>query len=185
MRYLLLATFVAIAACSGGDIKGELQSLSKDLRAPSLPALPQAAPITDLQYKAFATPDPFHPKAPQSVLSEEQRRDRALRAAYASERDIEAARAEALAENQRAMRATEARIEALRNRRTSYEKELAFYQTADNKSSPPVALLEDMKGAESDLKALQEQLEAQKSEAGAINARYDQQKKRFLQLMHR
>lgn len=107
------------------------------------------------------------------------RRNRALLATYTSVKDIDDARARALAENSRATREVESRIEDIRKRQAGYEKELEFYK---GKNDAPARLHDELKLAEADLKAQQELLGAKKREVDTINARYDLDKKRFAEL---
>ena len=115
----------------------------------------------------------------EQAAREAARRNRALLATYTSERDIEDARARALADNSKAVKEMENRIEEIRKRRTTYEKELEFYK---GKNEAPARLIDDLKLAEADLKAQEELLENKKREVQGINARYDQDKKRFSEL---
>jgi hypothetical protein len=110
------------------------------------------------------------------AAKETARRTRALMATYTSERDIEEARLRALAENQKALKEVEDRIEAIRKRQSDYEKELEFYK---GKNKPPARLAEDIKSAEDDFKLQQDALAAKKREVESINAKYDEDKKRY------
>ena len=119
----------------------------------------------------------------EAASREEMRRNRALLATYTSERDIEDARQRALAENQKAVREVETKIETIKKRRAGYDKEMEFYK--DNKkgtSNPPAKLVEDIKNAEIDLKAQEGLLASKKKEVDGINAKYDEDKKRYAQL---
>ena len=49
----------------------------------------------------------------------------------------------------------------------------------------PARLRDDIKNAEDDLKAQQQLLETKRREAGSINARYDDDKKRYSQIAGR
>ena len=111
-----------------------------------------------------------------AAAKEAARRNRALMATYTSETEIEEARSRALADHSKAVKEAESRIEAIRKRQTAYEKELEFYK---GKNQPPDRLNEDIKSAEDDLKAAQEALAAKKKEAEGINAKYDEDKKRY------
>jgi hypothetical protein len=113
---------------------------------------------------------------------ERGRRNRALLATYSSEKDIEDARARALADNQKAAKEIEARIEAIRKRQAGYDKELEFYK---GKGKPPAKLAEDIQTAQMETKAQEGLLEAKKKEVEAINARYDEDKRRFVDLTKR
>jgi hypothetical protein len=96
-----------------------------------------------------------------------------------SEQDIEDARARAIAENGKATREVEERIEAIRTRQAAHEKELAAYK---GREEPPAKLRADIKNAEDELKAQQRLLETKQREAASINARYDDDKKRYGQI---
>jgi len=101
-------------------------------------------------------------KKREAVSKEEGRRDRALLATYTSEKDIEDARVRALAGNREQVADSETKIAALRKRRAS---------PGGNAGSIDI-----------DLKAQEGLLAAKKKEADAINARYDDDKKRFVEL---
>jgi chromosome segregation ATPase len=132
-----------------------------------------------------------------AVAKEGSRRNRALLATYTTERDIDEARARALVDNQKQIKDIEGRIAALKKRQADFDKEMEFYQEApsakDKKgksstSAPakppkiPPKLAEDMKNAEIDLKAQDSLLEAKKKDVDNINAKYDEDKKRFIEL---
>jgi hypothetical protein len=122
-------------------------------------------------------------KEQDAVNREAMRRSRALLATYTSERDIEETRRRALEDNEKAMQEVEAKIEAMQKRRAGYEKELAFYQDSKDKkakSGPPAKLTNDLKNLDIDLKAQEDLLAAKKKEVVAINAKYDEDKKRYL-----
>ena len=99
-------------------------------------------------------------KKREAVSKEEGRRDRALLATYTSEKDIEDARARALAGNRQQVNEGEARIAELKKRRTK----------------------ENAEGTDTELKAQESLLAAKRKEADAINHRYDDDKKRYAEL---
>jgi hypothetical protein len=101
-------------------------------------------------------------KKREAVSKEEGRRDRALLATYTSEKDIEDARARALSSNRAQVAESEARIAALKKRRESPNEKAASIDV--------------------DLKAQEGLLAAKKKEADTINARYEDDKKRYLEL---
>ena len=113
-----------------------------------------------------------------AVKKEEDRRNRALLATYSSERDIDEARARALADNQQAMKDVTGRIEGIKKRQAQLAGEMEFYK----KNPAPVKLQNDVKAAQVDLDAQQNLLEVKKKEVDSINARYDEDKKRFAAL---
>jgi len=114
-----------------------------------------------------------------AAKSEERRRNRALFARYTSADDIDKARQHALEENRKMVSEIESRIAGIKKRQIQNTKELEFYT---GKNKPPARLEHDIQNAEIDLKAQQEQLEAKKKEVDVINAKYDEDKRRFLEL---
>lgn len=119
----------------------------------------------------------------EALNKEETRRSNALLATYTSERDIEDARARALADNQKALQEVEVKIEAIRKRRASYEKELEFYK--DGKNRAPAKLTEDISNADIDLQAQENLLNVKKKEVATINAKYDADKRRYVEATRR
>jgi hypothetical protein len=115
----------------------------------------------------------------ETAARESARRNRALLATYTSEKDIEDARTRALAENTKAVREVEVRIEAIRKRQAGYEKELA---TSKENGEGSARVREDLQSAENDLKANEQLLEAKRREMQSINARYDEDRKRYVQI---
>jgi hypothetical protein len=99
----------------------------------------------------------------RAALAKEQgRKDSALLASYTSEKDIEVARTRALEGPQAAMKDAETRIAALKKKRA-----------APN---------EDAKAIDSDIKAQEGVVASRQKEIAAINTRYDDDKKRYLQI---
>jgi len=116
-----------------------------------------------------------------AVKKEDDRRNRALLATYSSDKDIEDARSRALADNQLAMKETTRRIEDIKKRQAALAGEMEFYK----KNPAPAKLQNDVKSAQVDLEAQQNLLEIKKKEVESINARYDEDKKRFAALTGR
>jgi chromosome segregation ATPase len=113
-----------------------------------------------------------------ALKKEEDRRNRALLATYSSEKDIEEARGRALTDNQAAIKETQRRIDEIKKRQTQLAGEMEFYK----KNPAPPKLQNDVKAAQTDLEAQQSLLDAKKKEVESINARYDEDKKRFASL---
>jgi hypothetical protein len=106
------------------------------------------------------------------------RRDRALLQTYADEGDIERVRQRALADNRDAAAQVKKRIGDLKARKAQLAKESAKYTSSDM----PAKLLQDVRAVSYDL-TLQEQLLATRDkEAEEINARYDEEKRKFREL---
>jgi hypothetical protein len=120
---------------------------------------------------------------------EDARRNRALLATYSSEKDIDEARARALAANAKQIQEIQARIDGIRKRQTGYDKEMEFYKEAApakgkaaKVAKPPAKLVEDMQQASMDLKAQEGLMAAKEKEVSGINAKYDEDKKRYQEL---
>ena len=95
-----------------------------------------------------------------AVAKDQGRRDAALLASYTSEKDIEIARSRALENPQQAAKDAETRIAALTKRRG-----------APNENASAI---------DAELKAQQGVLAARRKDIDAINARYDEDKKRYI-----
>ena len=133
-----------------------------------------------------------------AIAKEASRRNRALLATYTSDKDIEEARGRALADNEKALKEIEQRIAEIKKRQAAFDKEMEFYKdgaakpSADKKAKPPAApkaetkvpakLLQDIKHTEGELLAQENLLALKKKEVDAINAKYDEDKKRFAEL---
>jgi hypothetical protein len=118
----------------------------------------------------------------EAAAKDAARRNRALLATYTSEQDIDEARSRALADNELAVRDVELRIDAIKKRQASYDKELEFYKGGNK---PPARLQDDIRDAEIDLQAQQNLLVVKKKDVNSINARYADDKKRYRELTGR
>jgi chromosome segregation ATPase len=118
-------------------------------------------------------------KKREAISKEEGRRNRALLATYTSEKDIDQARARALKDNEAAVKDIERRIDGLKKRQAELKKELEFYE---GKNKPPAKLQQDIKNADFDIETQQDLLDKKKKEVQQINARYDEDKKRYNEL---
>jgi len=98
----------------------------------------------------------------EAVSKEEGRRDRALLATYTSEKDVEDARTRALEGNRQQIQDSEAKIAALKKRRAS---------PSENAGS-----------IDAELKAQEGLLAAKRKESDAISARYEDDRKRYIEL---
>ena len=112
------------------------------------------------------------------VAREERRKNQALLNTYSSEGDIEEARSRALKDNELAVKETEKRVDGALKRRKSFEAEKEFYA----KKPLPAKLQDDIKGSDVAIKTQQVLLEAKKKEVININAKYDLDKKRYIEL---
>jgi chromosome segregation ATPase len=118
-------------------------------------------------------------KKREAVSKEEGRRNRALLATYTSDKDIDDARGRALKDNEAAVKDIETRIAGLQKRQGDLKKELDFYQ---GKNQPPAKLTDDIRNLNFDVQTQQELLATKKRDVNTINARYDEDKKRYQEL---
>jgi hypothetical protein len=109
---------------------------------------------------------------------EERRKNTALLNTYASEKDIEDARKRALDEAQAAIESTEKTIAGAQKRKLELESEKEFY----TKKPMPGKLKQEIANNEIDIKNQTALLEAKKSEIAKINAKYDEDKRRYVEL---
>lgn len=118
-------------------------------------------------------------KKREAVSKEEGRRNRALLATYTSDKDIEQARARALKDNEAAVKDVEQRIAALKKRLGELKKESVANA---GKGQPPAKLTSDISSVEFDIKTQDDLLATKKKEVDLINARYNDDKKRYAEL---
>ena len=109
---------------------------------------------------------------------EERRKNLALLNTYSSEKDIEEARARSLAETQGAIADTERRIEGAQKRHKELEAEKEFYV----KKPMPFKLKQEIANNEIEIKNQIVLLDAKKKEISTINAKYDEDKRRYIEL---
>ncbi len=118
-------------------------------------------------------------KSDEEVRSKEERRKNlALLNTYSSERDIDDARARALKEAQDAIEATERSIAGAHKRREELESEKEFYV----KKPMPLKLKRDISNNEIEITNQTVLLDAKKKEISTINAKYDEDKRRYMEL---
>jgi hypothetical protein len=113
-----------------------------------------------------------------AATKDAQRRNRALLATYTSEKDIEESRARDLRNHDKGVQEVQKRVEDIKKRQARFQKELDLFKTT-GKGEPPTRLKEEITNAEIDLKAQETLLDAKKKEAVGINARYDEDKRRY------
>lgn len=109
---------------------------------------------------------------------EELRRNRALLATYTSVEDIERARARALEGNALAIQDVDQRIADIKARQEKLAEEIAFYKD----KQAPAELKRDIENAEFDLAAQLGLRQAKLKEAEVINAKYDEDRNRYIEL---
>jgi len=109
---------------------------------------------------------------------EERRKNLALLNTYSSERDIEDARTRALAEAQGAIVDTERHIAGAQKRHKELEAEKEFYV----KKPMPFKLRQEIANNEIEIKNQIVLLDAKKKEISTINAKYDEDRRRYIEL---
>jgi uncharacterized protein DUF4124 len=109
---------------------------------------------------------------------EERRQSMALLNTYSNVKDIEDARARALKDNADAVKETEKRYGAALKRQEELNKEKAFYE---NKPLPKKLEL-DLETAAVDVKNQEQALDVRRREASNINTKYDDDKRRYIEL---
>jgi hypothetical protein len=109
---------------------------------------------------------------------EQRRKELALLNTYSSEKDIEDQRARALKEAQDQITITEKSIEGAQKRQKELEAEKEFY----TKKPMPAKLKQEIANTEVQIKNQNTLLEAKKAEIDKINAKYDDDKKRYVAL---
>jgi len=133
----------------------------------------------DAEKKVLKEAEATKKREEDALAKERLRRDKALLATYPSEADIEAGRKRALLDNEKAIREIDARIAGIQKQQAGLAKEMEFYK---GKNKPPAKLDQDAKLANADLKAQEEQREKRKKEVDAINAKYDEDRRRYIEL---
>ena len=117
-------------------------------------------------------------KEEEILAKEEARKNAALLNTYANEKDLEDSRVRALTQAEEAIKQGEVRIIDSRKRQKELASEKEFYA----KKPMPKKLQDDTKNNEIELKGLEDLLVAKKKELGDINAKYDEDKRRYLEL---
>ena len=115
----------------------------------------------------------------EAAAREEKRKNQALLNTYASEKDIDEARARALQVNDEAIKDAERKLAEAQKRQKQLAGEAEFFQ----KKPMPTQLRLDIQNNQSELKAQGELLDAKRKDTVAINAKYDEDKRRYQELM--
>jgi len=109
----------------------------------------------------------------------QQRRDQALLQTYTSEKDIDLARQRALADNMKAQQDVERRMALLKKRQDELGKQAAAIKAG---KAPSSTFEQDVKALAYDLQLQERLLESRRKEAESINAKYDEEKRKYLEL---
>ena len=117
-------------------------------------------------------------KEEELAAKEEKRKNQALLNTYASEKDIDDSRERALRQVEASTKEVEKRIAEAQKRAKALEADREFYP----KKPVPKKLQDDIKNNDIDLKVQQDALVAKKKDRDEINAKYDEDKRRYLEL---
>jgi hypothetical protein len=109
----------------------------------------------------------------------QQRRDQALLQTYTSEKDIEQVRQRALADNLKAQQDVERRMALLKKRQDDLGKQAAAIKAG---KAPSDTFEQDVKAVAYDLQLQERLLQSRRKEAESINAKYDEEKRKYLEL---
>jgi hypothetical protein len=113
-----------------------------------------------------------------AAAKEEKRKNQALLNTYATEKDIDEARGRALQVNDEAIKDAERKLAEAQKRQKLLASEAEFFQ----KKPMPMQLKLDIQGNQVELKAHGDLLDAKRKETASINAKYDEDKRRYLEL---
>ena len=112
---------------------------------------------------------------------EQRRMDAALMQTYATEADIDLMRQRAEADVYKAIAAANDKIAEAKKRRKKFENEAEFYK----KKAMPAEIQKGLADTEFEVKAQESIIESKKKDMVTIQAKYDDDRKRFLDLQHR
>ena len=138
------------------------------------------APLSSEQRAQRAVEDEKRRKE-EAARQEQQRKDQALLNTYGNERDIDAMRARSEEDVNKAIKAAEAKIGEIRAQRKKFENEAEFYK----KKTLPADVQKGLRDADAEIQAQESIIEAKKKELDIIRVKYDEDKKRYLDLTRR
>lgn len=119
-------------------------------------------------------------KEEEHAAMEQKRKDQALLNTYASESDIEFMRSRALAEVEAVAKDVRNKLSDDLKQKKKLDGELEFYK----KRPVPPSLKEQIKSTDTDIKAQQNAIDATTKDKEMVNSRFDEDKKRYLELTH-
>ena len=138
------------------------------------------APLTSEQRAQRAVEDEKR-RQDEAARMEQQRKDQALLNTYGSARDIDAMRARAEEDILKSIKAAEVKIAEIRNQRKKFENEAEFYQ----KKPVPADIQKGLRDADYEIQAQESIIESKKKDLDTARAKYDDDKKRFIDLTRR
>ena len=120
-------------------------------------------------------------KEEEARQKEQQRKDQALLNTYGSVEDIETLRKRALDDVNKSISTAQSKIGEIRVLRKKFETEAECYK----KKTLPPEVHKGLRDTEFEIKAQESIIEAKKKEVGIIQAKYDEDRTRFLELQQR
>ncbi len=138
------------------------------------------APLTAEQ-RAQKAAEEEKRKEEEARQKEQQRKDQALTDTYANVEDIESMRRRSLEEINKSIKNAETRIAEIRTLRKKYENEAEFYK----KKKMPAEIQKGLSDTEFEIKGQEAIIESRKKEIETVQAKYDDDRKRFIDLMRR
>lgn len=138
------------------------------------------APLTAEQRAQRAAEDEKR-RAEEEKMKDQQRKDQALLNTYGSEKDIEVLRLRAQDDVNKSVKAAEAKIEEIKLQRKKFENEAEFYK----KKKVPPEIQKGLSDTDYEIKAQESIIEAKKKELEIIRAKYDEDKRRYIDLTRR
>lgn len=138
------------------------------------------APLTPEQ-RAVREAEARRKREQERLAAEERRRNQALLDAYGSEKDIDMVRDRALREVEKSLALATERYKEAARRQKELSEEMEFYRS----KPAPKALLDSIRDNESELRAHGSVIEAKQKEMDALRAKYDEEKRRYVDLIRR
>ena len=118
-------------------------------------------------------------KREEEKRKEQQRKDQALLNTYGTEQDIELMRKRAEGDVLKAIANAEKKIVEIRQQRKKFENEAEFYK----KKTLPHEVKKGMDDADSDINSQEVFIAEKRKELEVIHAKYDEDKRRFVELI--
>lgn len=135
------------------------------------------APLTPEQ-RALRAVEERKRKEAEAAAKEQYRLDQALLQTYGSEGDIEMMRQRAEADVHASIKAAMGKIDEARQRRRKFENEAEFYK----KRTLPPDVQKGLKDADFEIQAQENLIASKQKEMGTIKEKYDEDKRRYLEL---
>ncbi|MBI5922777.1 MAG: hypothetical protein HY847_14180 [Betaproteobacteria bacterium] len=118
-------------------------------------------------------------KKEERAAMEEKRKNQALLNTYTSEKDVDIARDRALADLEARAKEAQVKLTDATKRKQKLEGEMEFYK----KKPVPAELKDQIKGSETEIKVQQAAIDAKKQEMDQVRVKFEEEKKRYLELM--